>query len=254
MYKFIFIGTANAFYSKPDNFQSNLLIIAPNNEKLLIDCGSDARRALAKLNFNHTDITHVYISHQHSDHIGGLDWLALSSYFTPGCDKPHLYLPEPLMPSLWEDSLKGQLSTLPEEVSVHTYFDIQACKIDESFQWQGLSLTPVFSYHAPNGDDHMPCYSLWIESAQSNVFFTADTTFTPEYHQPYFEKADTIFHDCETTPHKSGVHAHYDQLKTLSNDIKKKMYLYHYHDPTIHDPIKDGFIGFAKPGITIEIE
>ena len=49
MAKLTFLGSANAFYSDFDNFQSNLLITADNQEKFLIDCGGDARRSLTHL-------------------------------------------------------------------------------------------------------------------------------------------------------------------------------------------------------------
>jgi hypothetical protein len=54
-----------------------------------------------------------------------------------------------------------------------------------------------------------------------------------------------IFHDTQFYP--GGVHAYYEDLKTLPNDIKKKMFLCHYGDNFAqYDPEKDGFAGFAK--------
>ena len=49
--------------------------------------------------------------------------------------------------------------------------------------------------------------------------------------------ADIIFHDCETLPFKSGVHAHYEDLKTLDDKTRKKMWLYHYQDNGNSDKI-----------------
>jgi len=45
-----------------------------------------------------------------------------------------------------------------------------------------------------------------------------------------YETCDLIVHDCETGPFQSGVHAHYDQLRTLSAEVKAKMLLVHYQD------------------------
>jgi len=64
----------------------------------------------------------------------------------------------------------------------------------------------------------------------------------------YLDQADIIFHDCETSPFKSTVHAHYEDLTTLPTAIKNKMWLYHYQRGTLPNARKDGFCGFVKRG------
>lgn len=71
----------------------------------------------------------------------------------------------------------------------------------------------------------------------------------------YYNESDVIIHDCETM-YKSGVHAHYDNLKTLDEDIKRKMKLVHYQDNVLDEwnmweskAKSDGFFGFVKPGL-----
>jgi ribonuclease BN (tRNA processing enzyme) len=228
--------------------------VAPDGATFLIDCGSDARRSLFHAGYFLTDISKVYISHLHSDHIGGLELLALRSKFDSRCSKPELYLPESLITPLWENSLKGGLSTLAEKVSLETYFKVIPCVELQPFSWQGLQLTPFFSYHAPQEDGYMPCFGLWIESEKTKIFLSNDSQYTPEYHEQRFQAADYIFHDCETGEFKSGVHAHYTELIQMAPDIKKKTYLYHYEDRTLYDAPKDGFAGFVLPGQIIEFE
>jgi ribonuclease BN (tRNA processing enzyme) len=80
--KMIFLGSGSAFTMK--NRQSNAILIDSENKKsLLIDCGTDIRHSLAKINYSHRDISAVYISHAHADHAGGLEWLGFCSYFVP---------------------------------------------------------------------------------------------------------------------------------------------------------------------------
>lgn len=88
-----FLGTGSAFTTK--NFQTNFLIRV-NGRRLLVDCGGDARHSMDMLGLTHRAIDAVYISHQHSDHIGGLEWLAFMSYFDPGCAKIPLTSPRTL--------------------------------------------------------------------------------------------------------------------------------------------------------------
>ncbi len=88
------------------------------------------------------------------------------------------------------------------------------------------------------------------------IFITTDVQFAPETSMmAYYREADLIVHDCETM-YKSGVHAHYDSLRTLPPEIKKKMALTHFQDNVLDDfdawekkAIDDGFIGFLHPGV-----
>jgi ribonuclease BN (tRNA processing enzyme) len=67
-----------------------------------------------------------------------------------------------------------------------------------------------------------------------------------------FEQADMIFHDCEFAEYPNSVHAQFHQLCTLSNEIKSKMYLYHYslNDKTFEEleseVLENGFAGLVK--------
>lgn len=77
---------------------------------------------------------------------------------------------------------------------------------------------------------------------------TTDTQFSPEQIKNFYDMADLIFHDCETGEFESGVHAHYNQLKTLPEKFTKKMWLYHYQDGELPDAKADRFLGFVKIG------
>ncbi len=77
---------------------------------------------------------------------------------------------------------------------------------------------------------------------------SADSQFVPDLMLPLYQEAEIIFHDCETSEKKSGVHAHYTELKTLPSEIKRKMWLYHYQPLPLPDAKADGFRGFVKKG------
>jgi len=69
-----------------------------------------------------------------------------------------------------------------------------------------------------------------------------------------WDEADVIFHDCEFAEYPNSVHAQFHQLKTLSEDTKKKMYLYHYslngktYEELEQEVLKAGFAGLVKRG------
>jgi ribonuclease BN (tRNA processing enzyme) len=253
LYQIIFTGSANAFYSKPDNFQSNFLIQAPNERLFLVDCGSDIRRALYALGYDSSDIDYVYVSHLHNDHVGGLDWLGLTRYYHGSLSKPNLYLVDDLLPLLWDQYL-GTLMTLENDKSTLTDFFIpHVIPKQQSFDWEGVRFSPVFSYHAMSDGTYIPCYGLWIEFPGTRVWFTSDCQFQFATNQRLYEQADFILHDCETSDSPSGVHAHYQQLNTLPQSIKSKVYLYHSDTAFEQRALDDGFLGFIQPGKAITV-
>jgi hypothetical protein len=102
-------------------------------------------------------------------------------------------------------------------------------------------------------------YGLLIKTGKGEAFLTTHTQFCPRQIEDFYKRAWIIFQDCEAAPYKSGVHAHYDDLRTLDADIKSKMWLYHYPDSVIDDDTwakrakVDGFAGFIMKGQSFEI-
>ena len=91
----IALGTGSAFTMKGK--QTNLLI-KRNDKFLLIDCGQDIRWSLQDFDLTFKDIDAVYVSHAHADHIGGLEYLGFTRYFTKkGMETSGVPNPLPLM-------------------------------------------------------------------------------------------------------------------------------------------------------------
>lgn len=250
--KLVFIGSGSAFTVGEKNYHSNMLLIPPESDaKLLIDCGSDARHALHDLGFNHTDITDVYISHLHADHAGGLEWLALSSKFTPHGRKPNLYANKAIIDSLWGSSLSGGLSTLQgEKTGLNSFFELYPIQSNDFFVWHNINFQTVQTLHIMNGYAFMPSFGLLFTINNTRIFITTDTQFVLPQLMAIYAQADIIFQDCETEKKPSGVHAHFNQLMTLDESIKNKMWLYHYQSSCLPDAEKHGFCGFVQRGQT----
>ena len=138
--------------------------------------------------------------------------------------------------------MTGQRPTLS------TYFNVHEIGKDNSFIWQGITFQLIPVIHVYNDDVLMPCYGLFFEYNGKRIFFTSDTQYTPDNLSVFYEQADIIFHDCETSITPSGVHAHYTQLVTLPLHLKKKLWLYHYAPGPRSDAVKDGFLGFVARG------
>lgn len=255
--KLIFIGSGSAFTVGDGNYQSNMVLENPvNNKKLLIDCGTDCRLALNELGLSYRDIQDVYISHFHADHVGGLEWLAITTKLDPACagKKMRLFIHYSMVDDLWNTVLAGGLSRFQgEDSNLSTFFDVCPVADNSFFSWEGLDLHLVQTIHVLSGYKIMPCYGLIFNVNNRKIFVTTDTQLCPAQLVDFYKSADLIFQDCETTRFKSGVHANYQELITLNNDIKQKMWLYHYNPGVLPESEKDGFRGFVKKGESFDL-
>lgn len=254
--KIKFIGVGSAF-TRPKYYQSNMLITARSKKKMLVDCGSDARFALSECHIHNNnlgeEIDAVYISHLHADHIGGMEWLAFNTYFVPNRVTPKLFMEEKLMNEMWNHSLKAGLGCIEgKEMHLKDYFDCRPLSEEDSFLWEGISFTLVKMPHVITVGRCHNSFGLLVEEEEYKgpvVFITMDTQFQPDFISEISEKVDIIFHDCETSPFKSIIHTHYEDLCTLPAKIKQKMWLYHYQPDPDYKPAKDdGFKGFIEKG------
>ncbi|MEB3175496.1 MAG: MBL fold metallo-hydrolase [Cyanobacteriota bacterium] len=247
----LFLGAGSAFTLDPDNFQSNLLFLAENGKKLLIDCGTDIRFSLTKAGYSHSDITDIYISHLHSDHVGGLEYIGFVTKFDPNCEKPTLYLSQDIAVDLWHKSLAGGMEAIEGELAdLDTFFQIHPLKPNGYFIWENIVFNLIKLNHVNTGFMLMPAYGLFFEIDGQKVFLTTDTKlgYGEGGLTPYYQQADLIFHDCEISQCPSPVHTHYGELAQLPPEIKAKMWLYGYQQGERPSAQADGFLGFVERG------
>jgi ribonuclease BN (tRNA processing enzyme) len=245
-----FLGVGDQF-SAHDQYHSNMVLTAGSGEKILVDCGSDVKYSLMENKIKPTDIDAVYISHLHADHVGGMEWLALSTYFGGENKRLKLFCEEKLQSDLWHNSLKGGLQCMGIKcMELSDYFDCYPLAEGGGFDWQGIKFELVKMPHVMGGGCNMYSYGLLakIANKEKSLFISTDTQFQPGAIESIAEKAFLIFHDCETSAVKSTVHAHYEQLLTLPPSVKNKMWLYHYQQDHKYHPHQDGFLGFVKKG------
>ena len=271
----IALGTGNSRTKK--NWQSNFLF-RQNQKTMALDFGTYAPLALEENHMTTLDLDAIYISHLHADHTGGLEELLFDTYFNPKAKRPTLYcqgeyirdsesntiIKSGLVSDLWDHTLSGGAIGLEGKIAtLDTYFDVRAVKDNSSFIWEGVKFDIVQTIHI--------CAKYRIENSfglmwndpdtKERIYITTDTQFCPvNAAMAYLREADIIYHDCETTPFKSGVHAHYSELVTLPAEIKAKMWLYHFDDSIImnwdvmNEKAKnDGFLGFVPTGAVFDL-
>jgi ribonuclease BN (tRNA processing enzyme) len=242
--KITFLGTGGAFST--ENYHSNMLLEV-NGRNLLIDCGSDARFSLATLGLDHTNVDAVYVSHLHADHAGGMEWLAFKNYF-PHKRRIPLFINAAILENLWNQTMRGGCGRIVEDGGVKsthlgTFFDTSEHDLGKRFMFAQQE------FHMVQAEHPVPTYGLWWVHDGKPIYVSGDTAHPSTWH---IGQSSVTFHDCETGG-KSGIHAHYDDLRNLEPHVKKKMWLYHYGDGKLPDAEGDGFLGFVKRGETLEL-
>ncbi len=280
-----FLGVGSAFAKR--NHQSNALIEAwktsPDqqdepDDTLLVDFGCTGPTAIHQLQqkpefaylavddrTNYAKIRRLLVTHQHADHIGGIEELAFNNTFVhAGTDKP--FKPQiissiNILVNLWDTSLKGGMSPMPGRYALlQDYFFILALRPTadgfESFNMLKRYEFEIFP------TDHIqierkydwPSYGLTIRDTTTgeSVFFSGDTRFDFAANENRLLAAKMCFHDVQFTEQESAVHATLSELRTMPDEIRKKTHLYHYPDQW-DDPqysfTKDEFAGFAVPQV-----
>ena len=250
----VFLGSGSAHTVGTDNFQSNMLLTADSGRRLLIDCGSDVRWSLARQGLSHRDISDIYVSHLHADHIGGLEYVAFQTRFDPACSRPRLYLETSLVAPLWNHSLRGGLGVITQgETRMEEFFEVMPVSAGQPFQWDGVRLEAIPLPHVVAPGVTLRSHGLLIEQDGFSALITTDTSFDADLLAGCYARADLIFHDCEVGQYKTAIHAHYDDLLGLPAEVRARTWLYDFPPGPLPDARADGFLGFVQPGQRFEL-
>lgn len=259
--KITFLGVGSAFAKK--NARSSLLV-ENGKTRLMVDCGATAPAAVLDYGLSLKDITHVFITHLHADHIGGLEELSFIVRFNHKY-RPKLVSTPPLLERLWDNSLRGGLEFIEETPnnaepqSLEKYFELFPVSPEKWISLDGNEPLEI-QLHPTDHVLGLETYSVEIrnpENPEKHILFSGDTRINPPLLKEKVETCKYIFHDCQLfdsgEDNKFGVHASYNDLLKLPENIRNKTWIYHYGDTVLPDACADGFQGFLQHLQSFEI-
>lgn len=176
--------------------------------RLLLDAGGDVRHALKNIGLSSSDIDGIYISHPHADHIGGIEYMGLTTLFNPAYTlskthwlddqfiadkmflkpiwwsgppaeaKPDIFVHRKVLEPL-KRSVGPGLDTVQgiPNVSLDTYFDIHIIGKQENGDTKTWTfqdgdgqwtITPIFAMHVISSAEEMASYGLSLEYSDEN--------------------------------------------------------------------------------------
>ena len=259
--------------------ESNFLLDV-DGHLMVFDCGMSFKHMITPQQLR--DIEAVYISHLHSDHAGGLEFLLYACYYQLQ-KRITLVAPFEVISEL-RNMFHGNLGkTSFGDQGLEFYCDILTIEhcVDETVSrdnyrrgasFYGVDISCIrlphvipHAYTLTNRDltQCMLSYGLLFRYNDYFVFWSSDCTESDACSDmanikiKAMEMADLVFHECEDSDFVSGVHANLKvHLMQYPKNIRTKMYLYHMSDRRPRDEaIKAlGFAGAVQKRQVFELQ
>jgi ribonuclease BN (tRNA processing enzyme) len=268
----ILLGTAGGPLPKPSRYQTSQVVII-DDHPYLIDCGDGVGYRLVQAGVKLRELRYIFITHLHSDHIGGYFPL-LEEAWLSGMNGPlDVYAPPPMqeMTKSWFDTIRYEMNIRiqdgfpPFEDHVHVH---EIREPGTVFADERVKITSAVVHHPPIA----PCFAFRFDGPDRSIVFSGDTSKSDAL-IALAKDADVLVHEVEdmnavasfirSMPGRdveAGLKHHYE-THTSSQDVGKiaaaanvkKLVLSHL-SPNAEDPaLPDILLAAARKDFSGEI-
>jgi len=216
---------------KDKRLRTSALITTDNHKKILIDCGPDFRQQMLQ---NHEEqIDNVLITHEHNDHVIGLDDL-----------RPLIFKNKIEMPLYCMERVGKEIKNrFPYAFAEEKYpgspsFELRVIK--SNFTIDGVEIIPIDIMHA-----QLPILGYKIK----NLAYITDASHIADDQKLKLKNLDTLIINCLRKEQSHHSHFILPEVLELVEELKPKMtYLTHItHHLGFHEELSDSLPDYIKP-------
>ncbi len=207
---------------KNKRFRSSGLITTDQHKKILIDCGPDFRMQM--LNNHQEQIDAVLLTHEHNDHVIGLDDLR-PLIFKNGKNMP-IYCSKRVGE---EVKMRFAYAFAKEKYPGVPAFDL--CEISEDVYLFDAHVTPVNILH-----HKLPIFGFKVK----NLAYLTDASFIPDTEKEKLKNLEVLIINCIQQQPLHPAHFTLPQVLDLYDELQpKKMFLTHIsHHLGLHQQVE----------------
>lgn len=228
-----FCGTGDPEAGMQNIRKPSCLAVIVDNTFFLIDAGEGAIQNIAALGLPYSKISHIFMTHWHSDHFAGIGQVNNVSWVDGRQSPLELYGPYNVTKMAHALNDLYSLDVLYRSIGQKNILDPYNAEIkphsidikgkDPIFSTENLKLIPFLVDHAPV----VPALGYILHYKNCKIVVSGDTTIESGLKKPY-HNADLLI--SEAFSHALG--AEID--KTLTTDFAKSMFkmVTHYHSDT----------------------
>ena len=194
------LGTKGGPMIRPGSTMPTSSLLSLAGQRVVVDCGLGVTRGLCDQGMSLKELTHIFITHLHSDHYLELGPL-LHTAWCAGLRTPvQIWGPDGLT-AYWQGflaSMQFDIDTRIEDEGrpdIRALVSLHAATTDAPMQIGAITVTAIRTIHPPLTD----CFAYRFQSAEKAVVFSGDTARLPAL-ESFAANADLLIHEAMLAP------------------------------------------------------